>query len=45
MLKQGTNNSPPASDKSFTPPKGSVNDNPTRDSVAPSPRTLGPRTA
>lgn len=46
MLHDGLkNSSPPATDKSMTPPKGRVNDSPTRDSVAPSPKTLGPRTA
>lgn len=45
MLKQGKNRSPASTDKSMTPSKGSVNDSPTRDGVAKSPRTLGPRTA
>ena len=40
-----TNTSPKSTDSSMTPPKGSVNDSPTRDSVAPTPKTLGPRTA
>ncbi len=35
----------PSSDESMKCKGGSVNDNPTRDSVAPTPATLGPRTA
>lgn len=40
-----TNRSVKSTDSSMTPPKGSVNDKPTRDGVAPTPKTLGPRTA
>ncbi len=35
----------PSTDKSMECKGGSVNDSPTRDSVAPTPKTLGPRTA
>ena len=35
----------PCHDESMVPKGGSVNDNPTRDSVAKTPATLGPRTA
>lgn len=40
-----TNKSPPAVDESMKPRGGDVNDKPTRDGVAPTPKTLGPRTA
>lgn len=40
-----TNKGPAPVDSSMTPPKGSVNDDPVRSGVAPTPRTLGPRTA
>lgn len=40
-----TNRSPPASDSSMKPPKGSVNDSPTRDSVGKVAKPPGPRTA
>lgn len=39
------NRSPASTDKSMTPPKGSVNTDTTRSGVAPNQRTLGPRTA
>jgi hypothetical protein len=44
MLKGLKNMSPPG-DSGMRPPSGRVNDNPTRDGVAPTPKTLGPRTA
>lgn len=44
MLKGLKNMSPPG-DSGMRPPKGSVNDKPTREGVAPTPATLGPRTA
>ncbi len=40
-----TNRSPKGSDSSMTPKGGSVNDAATRDKPAPTPKTLGPRTA
>lgn len=40
-----TNRSPKAVDASMKPPSGSVNSDPTRKAVAPTPPTLGPRTA
>lgn len=46
MLLDGLKRScPPGKDASMTPPKGSVNDSPTRSGPAPTPKTLGPRTA
>lgn len=39
------NNCPPGSDSSMTPKGGSVNDSPTRDKPAPTPKSLGGRTA
>lgn len=39
------NMSPAAVDASQRPTRGSVNDGAVRKSVAPTPRTLGPRTA
>lgn len=40
-----TKSSPAAVDSSMTPPKGSVDSDTTRSGVAPTPKTLGPRTA
>lgn len=45
MLDGLTKKAPAPSDSSMTPPKGRVNDNPVRDGVAPTPKTLGPREA
>lgn len=45
MQEGMSNRSPKSVDSSMTPPKGSVNDGAVRDSVAPTPKTLGPRTA
>lgn len=46
MLDGLTNKSPKATDSSTKPPSsGSVNDDATRSGVAPTPKTLGPRTA
>ena len=43
-LRDGlTRKNPPASDASMKPSSGSVNDAATRDSVAPGPKSLGPR--
>lgn len=41
----GVKTPPSAVDASMKPPKGSVNDNPTRSSTAMTPKTLGPRVA
>ncbi len=41
----GTKTPPPAVDSSMSPPKGSVNNETTRSSTAPTPKTLGPRVA
>lgn len=45
MLEGMTNKSPPCYDSSMDPPKGSVNSETTRDGVAKTPKTLGPREA
>ena len=37
--------SPPSTDASMKPPSGSVNTDAVRTSTAPTPKTLGPRTA
>ncbi len=44
-MHEGMKNMSPPGDSGMRPPKGSVNSNPTRDSVAPTPKTLGPREA
>jgi hypothetical protein len=45
-LSEGmTRKAPKAVDESMTPPKGSVDSDTTRDGVAPTPKTLGPREA
>lgn len=45
MLSGMTNRSPSSSDASTKVKGGSVNSEPTRSGVAPTPKTLGPRTA
>lgn len=46
MLKDGLKRDlPPGTDKSMTSPPGRVNDNSTRSGPAPTPKSLGPRTA
>jgi hypothetical protein len=45
LLDGMTRKCPPGTDKSMTVPKGSVNDSPVRTGPAPSPKSLGPRTA
>lgn len=45
MQEGMTDRSAKGSDSSMKPKGGSVNDSPTRDSVASTPKTLGPRTA
>jgi hypothetical protein len=44
-MHEGMKNMSPPGDSMMRPPKGHVNDMPTRDSAAPTPKTLGPRTA
>ena len=45
MLDGLTRKNPPEYDASMKPKGGSVDSEPTRDSVAPTPRTIGPRVA
>lgn len=44
-MHEGMKNMSPPGDSGMRPPGGKVNNNPTRDGVAPTPKTLGPRTA
>lgn len=44
-MHEGMKNMSPPGDSGMRPPKGSVNSDPTRGGVAPTPKTLGPRTA
>lgn len=44
-MHQGMKNHSPPGDSGMRPPKGSVNDDATRGSTAPTPATMGPRTA
>ncbi len=44
-MHAGMKNMSPPGDSGMRPPKGRVNDKSTRDSVAPTPKTLGPREA
>jgi hypothetical protein len=44
-MHEGMKNRSPSGDSGMRPPKGSVNSDPTRSGVAPTPKTLGPRTA
>ena len=44
-MHEGMKNMSPSGDSGMRPPSGRVNQNPTRDRVAPTPKTLGPREA
>jgi hypothetical protein len=44
-MHEGMHNKSPPGDSGMRPPSGSVNSETTRESVAPTPRTLGPREA
>ena len=44
-MHSGMKNMSPPGDSGMRPPKGSVNSDPVRSGVAPTPATLGPRTA
>ena len=44
-MHEGMKNMSPPGDSGMRPPKGSVNSDPTRNSVASTPKTLGPRNA
>ncbi len=44
-MHEGMTNRSPSGDSGMRPPKGSVNSDPTRSGVAPTPKTLGPRSA
>lgn len=44
-MHEGMSRKSPSGDSGMKPPKGSVNDDATRDAVAKTPGTLGPRTA
>lgn len=44
-LHEGLKNTSPPGDSGMRPSKGHVNDDSTRSGVAPTPKTMGPRTA
>ena len=44
-MHEGMSRKNPPGDSGMRPPKGHVNDNPTRSETAAHPRTLGPREA
>jgi hypothetical protein len=44
-MHEGLKNCSPPGDSGMRPPKGSVNSDPVRKGVAPTPKTLGPREA